>query len=917
MPRVTRKSIVDSPEPTRRSSRAATQASSTSSKATPPPSRSRSKSVKKAGSEAGDGPEEIEEVKKPTGRGRSQSKKKVEDVESPAPRGTKRKAPSTSPKQTKGKGRGTAKRGKVDVELEDEPEEEEAVTEEPVEEAEPEESRGRSRKKGKTTASPKVTEKVATSSSSRGHKGKKTPAATPSPAKSSPRNQRGRKSEPTDVEQKEDADITDPIGADPVKASPVKTTPVKASPAKTTPVKPTSVAASPVKSGATPVVEPITPESEPEMSAIENISPAEPKPPVSIPVVATEARQTPGGGTKRKARDDDEQDVSVKRPHVSSAHGSSETVSSQKDKVDASSQSTKITSQSSEAAAKPDPTDDFEIISHNDVPAADSQEVQQCVPATQTKSTKPQVVSSPSKKVTPAPKVTTSEAVSSQSEAGSSAKQVSSGGCNTPVYFVVVSGQSGSVEVKSSTDSISTVDSSVDIGCYGDDRTPLPPKPSTAKTNITSQSSLSNVNHRAADSNQKEATSNKNSTNSINSQPATQSNQSENVTSSNTTNGVSHLEKPKVSPIKHFDPKPTPTSAFLTKYSKDIFNRNYLTNPALSNPVDSTRQFSLVSYNILADCHLQRGDYSYTSDQYLNQNYRHELLLRELKYLNADVICLQEVNPEYFSAILKPALQSLGYAGDLHKRCKEYFNEGEATFYKTSRFTMLEQKGLNLKDLAEREVMAGGLNEDVQTAVREYLDRADVLHLSRLQCNNTGKIVTIGNIHVIWDEFKSPDVQCIQIASAIKEIVNKAGNDTSPFIITGDFNSEISSSGYQLGRDGYLSDVNIQKLQSLENLQTKEGSKSLVNHLWRAFQHTASNLRSAYFTVQGQEPVVTSYTANMKTTVDYIFYNANSLDVNGTLQVVHHDVINKTGGLPSAEFPSDHVSLKAVFNLKP
>lgn len=67
-----------------------------------------------------------------------------------------------------------------------------------------------------------------------------------------------------------------------------------------------------------------------------------------------------------------------------------------------------------------------------------------------------------------------------------------------------------------------------------------------------------------------------------------------------------------------------------------------------------------------------------------------------------------------------------------------------------------------------------------------------------------------------------------QIASAIKEVVSKAGGDLTPHILCGDFNSEVTSPGYQLCTEGYLSDACIQQLQSLENLQFQDGTVSRI-----------------------------------------------------------------------------------------
>jgi mRNA deadenylase 3'-5' endonuclease subunit Ccr4 len=50
----------------------------------------------------------------------------------------------------------------------------------------------------------------------------------------------------------------------------------------------------------------------------------------------------------------------------------------------------------------------------------------------------------------------------------------------------------------------------------------------------------------------------------------------------------------------------------------------------------------------------------------------------------------------------------------------------------------------------------------------------------------------------------------------------------------------------------------------------------------------------------------------MKKSVDYIFYSAGSLVPAGVLKTIDYRVIDATNGLPTRDFPSDHLSLKAV-----
>ena len=85
--------------------------------------------------------------------------------------------------------------------------------------------------------------------------------------------------------------------------------------------------------------------------------------------------------------------------------------------------------------------------------------------------------------------------------------------------------------------------------------------------------------------------------------------------------------------------------------------------------------------------------------------------------------------------------------------------------------------------------------------------------------SNSGLVLKVCLIFFKESLFLNP-----QIASAIKEVVSQAGSDLTPHILCGDFNSEVTSPGYQLCKEGYLSDSCIQQLQSLENLQFPDGT---------------------------------------------------------------------------------------------
>lgn len=90
--------------------------------------------------------------------------------------------------------------------------------------------------------------------------------------------------------------------------------------------------------------------------------------------------------------------------------------------------------------------------------------------------------------------------------------------------------------------------------------------------------------------------------------------------------------------------------------------REFIANPAiLSGPADSSRRFTLGSYNILADYHAQkdygRGIASWLTPEQLSLSSRHQRLVEELIYLDQDIICLQEVGGDYMHDMLQPTLE--------------------------------------------------------------------------------------------------------------------------------------------------------------------------------------------------------------------------------------------------------------------
>lgn len=113
------------------------------------------------------------------------------------------------------------------------------------------------------------------------------------------------------------------------------------------------------------------------------------------------------------------------------------------------------------------------------------------------------------------------------------------------------------------------------------------------------------------------------------------------------------------------------------------------------------KSFRVMTYNILADIYATTTYaihelFNYVRDvKYLDQDYRAQLVQRELEASHADIICLQEVDYKLFQHYLMPYYSKLGFMGGMSPYTCRYTNknsgtsEGCATFIRDSRFHVI------------------------------------------------------------------------------------------------------------------------------------------------------------------------------------------------------------------------------------
>jgi mRNA deadenylase 3'-5' endonuclease subunit Ccr4 len=260
--------------------------------------------------------------------------------------------------------------------------------------------------------------------------------------------------------------------------------------------------------------------------------------------------------------------------------------------------------------------------------------------------------------------------------------------------------------------------------------------------------------------------------------------------------------------------------------------------------------FTAATYNVLATAYLGRGDYSAVPEGLLDPAYRLDALVRHVAGLDADILCLQEVEAAAFVA-LKAGLGFLGYAGRLELKGRGK-PDGCATFYRTARFALRRAVRLDYRDSEKGPGEHSGF----------------VALLLALEAE--GRVLGVANTHLRWDRPGTPRDEQVGHRQAA-ELLGKCGGFDPPcdgWVVCGDFNR------------GPSSDV-------------------------------VATLRQAGFEFAhaGRPHVRSAVAKGRASLIDYLFHTKSL-----TARPVDPPPISGRTVLPSAEQPSDHLALLAEFS---
>ena len=281
--------------------------------------------------------------------------------------------------------------------------------------------------------------------------------------------------------------------------------------------------------------------------------------------------------------------------------------------------------------------------------------------------------------------------------------------------------------------------------------------------------------------------------------------------------------------------------------------------------------------------------------------------MAELGVLDGDIVCLQEVGVEY-EPVLAGELEKQGYKGEYCQHVGEGDGEGDATFYKTDKFECLKVERFTFNEMLKEAVEQVGMKQDIL----DICMKDETLLILKLKHIESGSLLTIGNIHAVWEHFTQLDVSCLHATLSLVKLSHCAGNH--PFIIAGDFNSGPDMAPYHLLQTGELQDSDKAKLVTEASIRI--GDKSLFELLENLYLHTVKDLTSSYQALMGREPSLTihnNFDGNclLNICLDYIWFTASMLEVVSVLETTSPAEL-----LPNQVFPSDHLSLKASYKFK-
>jgi mRNA deadenylase 3'-5' endonuclease subunit Ccr4 len=202
--------------------------------------------------------------------------------------------------------------------------------------------------------------------------------------------------------------------------------------------------------------------------------------------------------------------------------------------------------------------------------------------------------------------------------------------------------------------------------------------------------------------------------------------------------------------------------------------------------------FEIVTYNVLATAYLDRGDYSAVPPELLYPDWRIPVLVKHISDLDADLLCLQEVEADVFGA-LDSGLSPHGYEGRYEPKGHGK-PDGCAVFWRTSAFALRAARRLEYHDCENGPIEHSG-------------------HVALLLAlEHEGRLLGVADTHLRWDKPGTPRAKQVgyRQATELLDACKRFEPACVGWLICGDFNrrpnSEVVSAfreaGYEYAHAG-------------------------------------------------------------------------------------------------------------------
>jgi len=418
----------------------------------------------------------------------------------------------------------------------------------------------------------------------------------------------------------------------------------------------------------------------------------------------------------------------------------------------------------------------------------------------------------------------------------------------------------------------------------------------------------------------------------------------------------------------------TTTEVVLSRPSPNPPRRWFGDDSSKDDDDDGDVTLRVASYNVLAEIYATHQVYPHCPRFALNWPYRARRIVDEIAESDADVVCLQEAQRDHYDRDLVPALDDLGYDGVFSQKTRDAMGapgkvDGCALFWKRQKVRLAEHRQVQYNDLARAEATALRLSEKLEREFLYRLVKDNVAQLAVFEAYGVREVsygvhkqirrrLCVANTH-LYSHANFPDTKLWQTLTFVNELErfvhHRPRGERLPYVVCGDFNSSPTSAVYDLLATGqvdphhddlhppvseplankkriggggggasssssssYEQQQQQQQQQNHHNSnnghhQQQKNPRSKILPDMRDMTHRL-NLASAYHAALGAEPPFTNYTSGFKGTLDYLWFDPNSLRVLAVAQIPSEEDLNLAGGaLPNAQYPSDHLMLLADF----